>query len=352
MLRRLWDRLAGHDGHKWQKLRKDGLWVEEQPPVAPKNSVPKPAAAPTPKHESDSRRIAPVFTSESPRTVIHKTDLKEPVFLLYGGSGPATAGENLFLWSNTDSGPARPVRIAGTRRFDYPTLSRDSQTLLGLSIGQHDAAILSVPIMARAPKPQEIFVQNAAGIYYPRMSPDGQHIAFVETIGRFYPARRYDLAVLRLLHRDGNTWRNGSNRFECLASPYDFGADETSLIVTSAKDALVRIDITAPHRDPTQLAATGDRAIMSPDGSLLAYTANRSVVVQGANQKHSFAAGQEITALCWGQDSHSIIFAAGNPRMSTEIRRIDLHTGRIIPLLTTSEVVFLCTLPALPDWAA
>jgi hypothetical protein len=185
---------------------------------------------------------------------------------------------------------------------------------------------------------------DRAAIYFPKLSPSGDRIAYLETPGVGYPPRWGAPAVLKLLALENNIWVPVPFDVPSLLAPFDWGPEELALIHQDQEGRLVRSALDGAH-DTAILAPTGQMPLWSPKGTCLAFRDEGGIRVITGTDRLEFPMDGEITALGWGLDERTLLVAVTSGFWRTDVCKVDVQSRHVETIFTMPEVQFLTMIP-------
>lgn len=200
-----------------------------------------------------------------------------------------------------------------------------------------------------AEEPQWVHDSGRSAVYLPRPSPGGGALAYLETPGHGYPPRRDANARIVVLRRTDHGWERQALEADCLLSPWDWGSDDSSLVVTAADGALVSIR-SADGTQSAVIAARGTHPRYSPDGETLAYIAADELSLAGSGPTRTLGPVTNCRGLAWTPDGAGVVIAQelGAWNVAISYRPLDGSAER--ELFSRPGIGTLDVLPAKPGW--
>ncbi len=250
-------------------------------------------------------------------------------------------GSCLRLWSAAAAAEAPKTLTFGVRTgFQYPTLSRDGRTLLTATRDGSVHRILSITLEKAHLSPARLVeVAEAEAVAWPRLSPDGQRLAWLE-VPAGHPVRANVSARLRLQKKVGGSFVESEAPREALFADFDWGPDSDEILYRDPEKGLVLAPLVAGV-EPNAIDPHARMPLTSPTGRIGAFYQRRELFLVSASGRSTHRLTHAVSALCWDSDDEALLLASAPAYNRTTVQRLALSDGAFSPLFEGHAITFI-----------
>ena len=255
--------------------------------------------------------------------------------LIYSGSGINAPEE--FLYQVQDNN-AIPFEHNFSQKLLFVTLGRDLKTLCGVVVEGKQSHIFKLDLKNKTS--EKVLTVDDNAVYYPIISPSGDKIAFLETVGKSYPPMRDDTAAVKVLVRKDKGWELENYQGETLLDPFDWGRNDDCLLIPDTKGNLVEADIKTGKTKP--LAENIFYPRLSHSTEVLAYYNGEAIVVETNGKKEVCKITEDAQYVFFDAADKAVYYVAPSGFWQMAVFEIPLDNLHKTPekIFETSEITF------------
>jgi Tol biopolymer transport system component len=257
-----------------------------------------------------------------------------------------------IVWISPKDGSIKVLKSLAWQNPQRITLSPDARYIAYDVQQSQDSIDRDIHVLASDGSSESVLVENAAHDAALSWTPDSKHLLF-----RSNRSGRMDLWSVEV--RDGQT--QGPPRFVKSdigdVEPIGFdGSGAFHYVVRRSEQDIFAVNMdaaTGKARGPASritqsFFGQNHRAVWSPDGRWVAFYSSRghspwgpgaqSLVVRSVNSGEEKVFPTHLTIVqrpVWAKDSSSVLMAARDRQARMSFHRVDIHSGRLQPVLDT-----------------